>query len=63
MGAALLAILLGQSVLAGLAEAMGVIRPSPEGTAATFTLDYPRYVAITTLTYVWTVSVRFSSCA
>jgi len=50
---ALLAILLGQSLLAGLAEAIGVVRREAGG----FAIDYGRYVVITSLAYVWTVSV------
>jgi hypothetical protein len=57
VAAALVVVLLGQSLLAGLAEAMGVVRPSAPGAGAAFVLDYPRYALITTLAYVWTVSV------
>jgi hypothetical protein len=51
---ALLVILLGQSLLAGLAEALGVVHRAADGG---FAIDYPRYVLITSLAYAWTVSV------
>jgi hypothetical protein len=54
---ALLVILLGQSLLSALAEAIGVVRPAATGGAAGFAIDYPRYILITTLAYAWTVSV------
>jgi hypothetical protein len=52
---ALLVILLGQSLLAGLAEAIGVVRPAAGD--AGFAIDYARYVLVTVLAYAWTVSV------
>jgi len=52
---ALLVILLGQSLLAGLAEAIGVVRPAAGDVG--FAIDYARYVFITVLAYGWTVSV------
>lgn len=54
---ALLVILLGQSLLAGFAEAIGVVRPAADGAGDGFAIDYGRYVVITSLAYVWTVSV------
>ena len=53
--AALIVILLGQSLLAGFAEAIGVVRRLAGDTG--FAIDYPRYVLITVLAYSWTVSV------
>jgi hypothetical protein len=50
---ALLAILLGQSLLAGVAETVGVVRREADG----FAIDYGRYVVITSLAYAWTVLV------
>jgi hypothetical protein len=52
----LLVLLLGQSLLASLAELLGVVRAG-SGTGAPFAIDYPRYVIITTLAYAWTVSL------
>jgi len=54
---ALLLVLLGQSLVAALAESIDVVRPGTPGAGVAFTIDYPRYVIITTLAYVWTVSV------
>ena len=52
----LLVLLLGQSLLSGVAELLGVVRPGP-GPGAPFAIDYPRYVVITTLAYAWTVFI------
>jgi hypothetical protein len=52
----LLVLLLGQSLLSGLAELLGVVRSGP-GPGAPFAIDYPRYVVITILAYAWTVFI------